>query len=318
MDFRTIVPISPMECKIDYQSQLVLVGSCFAENVADKLAFYNFKHVVNPLGILFNPVSIQNLIERGLNNRSFTEEDIFYHNECWHSYEVHSEMSHSDKDLMLNSMNEALELFGASLKEASHFIITLGTSWVYKEISNNAIVANCHKVPQKSFKKYLLTVHEITESLRNIVSLLRLYNPNLSIVFTVSPVRHLKDGYVENQRSKAHLIAAVHSLNDVRNEGSRLSYFPAYEIVMDELRDYRFYSEDMIHPNSIAIDYIWGRLVESWITSEASKIMQEVEKIRKGLLHRPFNPDTDAHKKFLKQLEGTILSLQNRYPFMSF
>jgi hypothetical protein len=222
-----------------------------------------------PIGIIFNPVSIEKLIHRAINKIEFVENDIFFHNERWHCYEVHSDCSNTNKDEFLENLNSSLKTSIAQLFQASHIIITYGTSWVYRNKETNEIVANCHKIPQKEFSKEILSIETIEKSIQNTINLIRKINPSVNFIFTVSPVRHLKDGFVENQLSKAHLITAIYQIlePEICNLKSAI-YFPSYEIMMDELRDYRFYAEDMIHPNQVAIDYIWERFAETSISAK--------------------------------------------------
>ncbi len=205
------------------------------------------------------------------------------------------------------------------ISEATHIIITYGTSWVYRNLASNAVVANCQKVPQKQFSKEILSVETIEKSIQNTLDLIQKINPKVNFIFTVSPVRHLKDGFVENQLSKAHLITAIHQIlkSEICNLKSAI-YFPSYEIMMDELRDYRFYAEDMIHPNSVAIDYIWQRFSETSISEESHSIMKEVETIQKGLAHRPFNPNSASHQQFLSKLNDKMVKLQKQFPQIQF
>jgi hypothetical protein len=302
----------------------MLLGSCFAENMGKKFDYFKFQATTNPFGIIFNAVSLEKLIRRAVENRTFTENDIFFHNDLWHCYEVHSELSNSDKDAFLKSLNNIIRSTNKQLNDSTHIIITLGTSWVYRNIESNEIVANCHKVPQKQFTKELLSIHQIEESLQSIISLIHSVNPNCNFIFTVSPVRHIKDGFTENTLSKAHLIAAIHSvLNQKFSTSLELTtqnrnYFPSYEIMMDELRDYRFYAEDMLHPNQTAIDYIWIQFFENYVSESVFGLMNEICSIQKGLQHRPFNPNTENHQKFLNQLDLKIKAIKNQYPFIKF
>jgi len=263
----TPISISKSNFPIDYQSKMILMGSCFAENIGNKFQYFKFNTLVNPFGIIFNSVSIEKMIERVVLQKTFSKEDIFYHNERWHSYEVHSDCSTDDPEALLNNLNQLLSETKKQLQEATHFIITYGTSWVYRNIETNAIVANCHKVPQKQFTKELLSIDRIQKSIQNTISLIATLNPKCNFIFTVSPVRHLKDGFVENQVSKAHLIAAIYATTNPKQQ--TLNYFPSYEIMMDELRDYRFYADDMIHPSPMAIDYIWERFTATQIEANA-------------------------------------------------
>ena len=316
MDFTTTIPISKTSNPIDYDSRIISFGSCFAQNIGEKFSYFKFQNTVNPFGIIFNPVSIENLISRVVNNQKFTENDIFFHNDLWHCYEVHSELSHSDKTIFLDRLNQILSDFHLQIFKSTHFQITYGTSWVYRNKSSNSIVANCHKVPQSQFDKEILSVATIEKSIQNTIDLIRKVNPNCYFIFTVSPVRHIKDGFVENQRSKAHLISALHNFATLSL--SKCNYFPSYEIMMDELRDYRFYAQDMLHPSQTAIDYIWKRFSENYISEENFATMEEVYSIQKGLAHRPFNPDSDSHQRFLTSLNEKILKLKEKFPDMKF
>ena len=316
MNFTTKIPITQNANPIDYNSKIVSFGSCFAENMGDKLCYYKFQTQVNPFGIIFNPFSIEKLIERVVLQRYFTKDDIFFFNERWHCYEVHSELSDADSEVFLSKLNRILSDTQKQLQQATHIIITYGTSWVYRHIETNAIVANCHKVPQKQFSKELLSIDSIQKAIQNTVSLIATLNPKCNFIFTVSPVRHLKDGFVENQVSKAHLIAAIYATTNTKQQ--TLNYFPSYEIMMDELRDYRFYTDDMMHPSPMAIDYIWERFAATQIAASAITTMELVQTIQKGLAHRPFNPNSESHQKFEANLKEKIATLEAQYSFMKF
>lgn len=324
MQFTTKIPVQKSSFSIDYDSKIMLLGSCFAENIGKKFSYFKYQATTNPFGIIFNAVSLEKLIRRVVENKKFTENDIFFHNELWHCYEVHSELSNPDKDLFLSHLNSILESTHRHIAALTHCIITLGTSWVYSNIETHEIVANCHKVPQKQFTKELLSIEQTEKSLENIILLIHSVNPNCHFIFTVSPVRHIKDGFIENTLSKAHLIAAIHSILNKKFSTSlevtnqNRNYFPSYEIMMDELRDYRFYAEDMLHPNQTAIDYIWLRFYEHYISESAAKLMEEVDAIQKGLAHRPFNPNTESHQKFLAQLNLKIETIKKKLPHVSF
>lgn len=322
MDFTTKVPIAKSNHPINYDSKIVSLGSCFAENMGDKFQYFKFQITTNPFGIIFNPVSIENLISRVVNNQKFTESDIFFHNDLWHCYELHSELSNPSKEDFLNSLNQLLESTNNQITASTHIIITYGTSWVYRNKTSEKIVANCHKVPQSQFDKEILSVTTIGKSIQNTIDLIRKVNPNCHFIFTVSPVRHIKDGFVENQRSKAHLITAIHSSishpEPVEGQLPSSIYFPSYELMMDELRDYRFYAEDMVHPSQTAIDYIWVRFFENYISEENHATMEEVCSIQKGLAHRPFNPISASHQQFLSNLNNKIVKLQKQFPHFQF
>ncbi|MBA4275383.1 GSCFA domain-containing protein [Flavobacterium sp.] len=319
MQFRTKISIPKNNDSIDYNSKIVSLGSCFAENMAEKLDYFKFQNTCNPFGIIFNPVAIEKMIHRMVNQSFYTEKDIFFHNERWHCFEVHSDLSNANKQELITNLNAILVATKLQLQAASHIIITYGTSWVYRNVESNAVVANCHKVPQKQFIKEILSVETIKKSMQNTLDLIQKINPNVNFIFTVSPVRHLKDGFVENQLSKAHLISAIYQIlqSEICNQKSAI-YFPSYEIMMDELRDYRFYAADMIHPNQIAIDYIWQRFSETSIDYESQLIMQEIGTIQKGFSHRPFNPESESHQQFLSKLQDKIAKLQKQFPQIQF
>lgn len=316
MNFTTPIPIPKNPNPIDYHSKIISLGSCFAENMGEKFGYFKFQNSVNPFGIIFNPVSIEKLVERVVKNQNFTEKDIFFHNERWHCFEVHSDLSNSNPQELLQKLNSILKETNHQITEATHIIITYGTSWVYRNIASNGIVANCHKVPQKQFKKEILSIETIEKSIQNTIDLIKKLNPNLHFIFTISPVRHIKDGFVENQRSKAHLISAIHKI--LNHKSQILNYFPSYEIMMDELRDYRFYAQDMLHPNQVAIDYIWEKFKESSINENVFATMDEVESIQRALAHKPFNLHSESHQKFILKLKNKMEILQNQLPFVRF
>jgi hypothetical protein len=295
---------------------MVSLGSCFAENISLKFDYYKFQNDCNPFGIIFNPISIEKLVTRIVKKNYFTEQDIFFHNEQWHCFELHSQLSNPDKILFLASINELIDSTRRKVVQASHIIITYGTAWVYRSQHSQEIVANCHKVPQKQFDKELLPVAFIQESIANTIKMIHSINPLASFIFTISPVRHIKDGFVQNQLSKSHLFSALH--NVLETEDTNVSYFPSYEIMMDELRDYRFYNDDMLHPNQVAIDYIWERFVDTTIAPHAKETMVAVASIQKSLQHRSFNPQSESHLKFEAKLQAAITKMVAQYSFMKF
>lgn len=316
MIFQTQIPIKREENNlISYYSKTLLIGSCFSENIGNKLAFYKFQTHQNPFGILFHPKAIENLISRAIKSEYYIEKDLVFNNERWHCLDAHSSLSAADKNTLLHNLNSALENTKTYLENASHIIMTLGTSWVYRYLENDCIVANCHKIPQKKFSKDLLSIDEITSTLKNITALISSINKKANIIFTVSPVRHLKDGFIENNRSKAHLISAVHA---TVNSEMNSHYFPSFEIVVDELRDYRFYNEDMIHPNNMAINHIWNKFTATWFSEDTEPVMKVVETIQRGIAHRPFNEASEQHQKFLKNLELKKAQLTKKLPFIKF
>ncbi|KDN54878.1 GSCFA domain-containing protein [Flavobacterium seoulense] len=316
MQFRTKIPVQQNPFLIDYNSSMLSLGSCFAVNMASKLDYYKFQNNCNPFGIIFNPVSIEKLIERAVNKQLFTEKDIFFYNDLWHCFEVHSELSNPDKATFLKLLNELVLATNQQIAESTHFIITYGTSWVYRNIESNTIVANCHKVPQKQFTKEILSIETIQNAIQKTFALIESLNPKAKFIVTVSPVRHVKDGFVENQRSKAHLISAIHSA--LNSQLKTHNYFPSYEIMMDELRDYRFYADDMLHPSAMAVDYIWQIFKEKNISETTFDAMEEIATVQKGLAHKAFNPNSESHLKFEANLRKKISKLESQYPFMKF
>ena len=318
MQFTTKISIPKSDHQIDYNSKILSLGSCFAVNIGDKFDYFKFQNTTNPFGILFHPLAIKKLIDFAVSQKNFTPEDLFFHNERWHCFDAHSDLSNPNKDELLQNLNEILKSTYQQIAESTHIIITYGTSWVYRNIETNKIVANCHKVPQKQFVKELLSVETIKKSIKTTLDLIQKINPNVTIILTISPVRHLKDGFVENQLSKAYLISALHQVLQTEYCKLNTEYFPSYEIMMDELRDYRFYAEDMIHPSQIAIDYIWERFSETNISIETHPIMVEVSTIQKGLAHRPFNINSESHQQFLSKLQDKIVKLQKQFPQIQF
>lgn len=316
MQFTTPVPVKSQEPKIDHNSRIFLVGSCFVENIGDKLDYFKLPSNRNPFGILYHPAAIEKFLRKADEGYTYTHQDIFIHNERWHCFDAHSSLSDPNKDQLLRNLNDNLEKTENYLKEASHVVITLGTSWGYKTSITKEPVANCHKLPQKNFSKENSGVEELQDLLRSMISSIQNINSEAVVIFTISPVRHIKDGIVENQLSKAQLITAVH--NVISESPEKKFYFPAYEIMMDELRDYRFYAEDMLHPNATAIQFIWSKFISSWLSPEAIITLEQVEEIQKGLAHKPFNEFSEAHRKFLQNLQEKEKNLRSRYPNIIF
>lgn len=317
MKLQTQIPLQKQHSDnlISYESDVLLLGSCFAEHIGEKLQYYKLKSLSNPFGILFHPLAIKKLVFNAVEKREFTEVDIFFHNEQWHSFEAHSRLDSVSKEELIETLNQQRKLVFNQLEKSTHIIITLGTAWVYRFLKTDELVANCHKVPQKEFSKELLSVIEIVEILKEISRVVKEINPKCNILFTVSPVRHLKDGFIENTRSKAHLIAAIHQ---VLEKEENAFYFPSYEIMMDELREYRFYNEDMLHPNPIAVNYIWEKFQEVWFTDEAVTFSKRIEAVQKSSEHKPFNPQSQAHKTFLEKLEQEKKLINSLFPHISF
>jgi hypothetical protein len=312
MDFRLELDVKKQGTLISYKDKIMLCGSCFTENIGSKLDYHKFKTLQNPNGILFNPVSIAHSITSYIEQKQYTEEELFYFNDIWQSWEHHSRFSNVDKLASLHLINESQRRAHLFLKEADWIILTLGSAFVY-ELENKKVVANCHKVPTDKFNKRLLAVEEVLSVLDNLMHRLFLFNPRLKIIFTISPVRHLRDGFVENNRSKATLIQAVHHLVD---KFDKLFYFPAYELVIDDLRDYRFYAEDMVHPNYAATNYVWEKMVKALMDDETIALLDKINEIQRARNHKPFNPRSEQHRKFLQSYLQKTTALQAQYPVL--
>lgn len=316
MELTTVVPLESQEKKINLDSKIFSIGSCFAENMAERLQYHQFRTLNNPTGILFHPTAIRKFFELVANERKVTDQDFIHHNGQWHYFDGHSQMSRKEKTDLENDIASAVSLTRQFLSDATHIIITLGTAWAYRLKSSGSVVANCHKVSQKEFEKLLFSPSEIKNDLAVIKQLIQKVNPDCQLIFSVSPVRHIKDGFVGNQRSKSHLISGLHDFLDQTDASA--TYFPAYEILMDELRDYRFYADDLLHPSDVAVEYIWRKFTSVWMSEETQVIMKEIDGIRKSLAHRPFDKDSDAYRKHLSQTESRISALQQKFPFVSF
>ena len=302
------------EQKINYIDQLMLMGSCFTEHIGKKLENVKFKILQNPSGILFNPMSVAKSLNAYIENRSYKKEDLFYLNELWQSWNHHSVFSGMDADEVLNNINKTQQQAHDFLKETNWLVITLGSSFSYRLADGGKPVANCHRAPAQQFSKHLLSIDETVNALDDCRQNLFQFNNKLQIIFTISPVRHIRDGVVENNRSKARLIEAVHQLV---HQSDRLHYFPSYELVIDVLRDYRFYDIDLVHPNYAATEYVFQRFTESFIDDESQSMMSEIKKIIIAFKHKPFQPSTEAHYKFLNTfLEKTKL-FQVKYPHIN-
>jgi len=317
MSFFTEIEISEFPFKMDYSKSMMLFGSCFSENIGQKLIDLKFKVDMNPFGILYNPESIANSLKLLLKNQTFTESDLFFDQGLWNSFYHHSRFSDVNREMALEKINSRIKLSAEFLKTADFLMITFGTAWVYELISTGQIVSNCHKIPAKQFNRFRLGVNEISEAYHHLLEELWKFNPNLKIIFTVSPIRHWKDGAVENQVSKSTLILSIERLI-TGIENRNCSYFPSYEIMMDELRDYRFYAEDMIHLSPVATDYIFDRFSKFLISKESMNLVDNVMKIRKAVMHRPVNSSSVEYKKNLLLNMDKINKLTLCFPYLNF
>ncbi|MEQ9187569.1 MAG: GSCFA domain-containing protein [Cryomorphaceae bacterium] len=309
--FRTEVNAPEFPFFIGHESQVMMLGSCFTENIGTRLLQNKIPTEVNPFGILFNPFSIMNSLERMLNDREYQKDELVRSGDDWVSLDHHGRFNNADPQISLESINASLNQGREKLTKADVIFITLGSAWVYTHRDTDHISANCHKIPNKAFSKRLLSFQEVHLILRHIPAFLQSKGIDAKVVFTVSPVRHWKDGAVENQRSKAHLIAAVHA---VVEEFERCHYFPAYEMMMDDLRDYRFYGPDMLHPSTQAIDYVWQQFQSSFFSDETRIIGQELNAIVQAVQHRPMDPESNSFQRFLKKQIDIIRALEVKYP----
>ena len=307
MEFRTSVAVDSAGFYINYDSRLMLMGSCFAENIGRNLEYFRFKTDINPFGIVYNPLSVANVLKFLLEKKVFREEDLWQNAGKWVSLYHHGSFSSAKKEVCLSAINERLAASAERLRQTDVLWITFGTAWVYRHRASGVIVGNCHKFPAADFERFRLSVEDILTVWQPLIKALQAVNPDLKIVFTVSPVRHWKDGAHGNQLSKAVLLLAAEALTAC---GEDLYYFPSYEIVMDELRDYRFYAPDMLHVSEQAVDYLWEKFRQTFCAPEMLPVLERVEKINKKLLHRPFDPESEAYRTFCEGIQREIEELQ--------
>lgn len=293
----------------------MLLGSCFTENMGNELSWYKFPSIVNPFGIVYNPISIKACFDRLLEGKKYTKEELNNDKGLFFSFDHHSKFSDTDIHKCLDKINGSFINALETLRKTSILFLTFGTAYYYTLKSNGNVVSNCHKLPQSMFDHSRLEVEDIVTAYSQLIPLLLKYNPNIHIVFTISPIRHWKDGAHENQLSKSVLLLAIEK---ICREFSNTSYFPAYELMLDELRDYRFYEEDMLHPNKQAIGFIWKRFMDSFIDSDTLKVMNEVDKIQLARQHRPFNSNTQAFQSFVSQQLAKIEQLSQQFSYIDF
>ncbi len=296
---RTEVQFKAFQHKIVYSKPIFLIGSCFADNIKSKLAYHQFSVKANPFGTVYNPVSIANqmstIIQKGNCDlsRIVQRDDLFYH------MDYHSSFFAKTNDELALLLHQQIDESHVVLQKASHIFITLGTAWVYSYQKDQKVVANCQKMSANLFTKHLLSIDELTNALHWIVDLISDFNPTAQIFFTVSPVRHIKDGLEENNRSKARLLESIHQV--INHDSTH--YLPIYEVMMDDLRDYRYYQEDMIHPSDVAIKYIWNKLVDAFMTKETQQLMNQAGKIQAMKLHKPFDKDGASYQSHVQKTE---------------
>lgn len=316
MDFRTRVEVHPGMPSIGYADRILMLGSCFAENVGALFAGYKFCVDINPFGILYNPRSISEALWRLLEGKEFRQADLFCFQESWHSFMHHGSFSAGTVEEALKKINGRFEKARKEIDSLDWLMLTWGTSYVYRLKESGAIVSNCHKLPENHFERSRLSVEDVVETYVPLIRALKKRNPRLKCLFTVSPIRHIRDGLHANQLSKAVLLLAVERLQQSFPES--VFYFPSYEIVVDELRDYRFYADDMVHPSSLAVDYLWECFGRTFFTDDTFRVLAEVEAIARDVSHKPFHPESEAYKCFLGKIVLKIKQLNEKYPYLDF
>ena len=313
MNFRTQVELPERETEIRHSDRMMFFGSCFAENIGNLLQENKFRCNVNPFGILYNPLSINKALNQILDRKAYVEDDLFVSHGLRHSWMHHSDFSHARADVCLERINARLAEAADGLKEADWLVMTWGTAYVYIHQESGEVVGNCHKQPDKTFRRSRLGAEAVVEEYRNILRRCREANPKLKVLITVSPIRHAKDGMHGNQLSKATLLLAADELCRTCPD---CYYFPSYEIMMDELRDYRFYADDMLHPSPMAIEYIWECFSKCYFSPETQAVLKEWEEIRRSIAHKPFSPESDGYRKFLSQIVLKIVRIKEKLPYL--
>ena len=316
--FRTAIELPTNKYKISHKSNLLLAGSCFAGNIGTKLAERKFNIGINPFGVLYNPLSITTMLMRIIDGELFNTQspELFEHNGKWHSILHHGDFSQNTKEDLLNVINNSIEINHQRTKECDTVIITFGTAYTYTRSRDNIVVGNCHKLPANTFTRRLLEIEDIVNATSMVIDKFRNINPNIKFIFTVSPIRHLRDGAHDNQKSKATLLLAIDKIISLYPDNTM--YFPAYEIVLDELRDYRFYADDMVHPSPVAVEYIWECFGNCFFDTETQKLNEEIEAVVRAIAHRPFDATSDGYKSFLCNLLKKIEGFEEKYSYLNF
>ncbi len=316
MNLYTPVTLPDNLPRLNHRQQLWLLGSCFATRMGQRLADAKFRCDVHPHGVLYNPLSIATSLRDIMEGKIYTADDLFLHNGLWHSPFHHGDFSSPTPDETLMRINSRLTRARRELRELDVLLLTFGSSYIYKEKNNGYIVGNCHKLPERCFERRRLSVDEVVDTYTDLLNRLLALRPALQVVMTVSPIRHIRDGLHANQLGKAILLLAIDALQE-RFPG-HVSYFPAYELVLDELRDYRFYADDLVHPSELAVQYVWERLTEACFSPETRHIVEECRRIGEMLGHKPLRPDSEEYKRFLKQTASRIDQVNGKYPYLDF
>jgi len=321
LNFQVPAPTITQSIKFKHKDKIMLLGSCFTEHMSSRLQQFKFDVCANPHGILFNPLSIVKSLRQYLKNEDIPASGLFYLNEIWNHWDFHSRFSEINKEQALLEMNASIQKAATFLKDADWLVITLGSAFQYFlkpncvfHNSKSLAVANCHRAPANSFEKRMLTIQEIINDFENVFQSIKSQNPKVKVLFTVSPVRHIRDGLIENNRSKARLLEVVHHF--VHRENNYF-YFPAYELVIDVLRDYRFYDLDMVHPNYQATQFVWEQFTENFMDSVTQKLLVELKDIDIAFHHKSRFPATEAHQKFKQSYLRKIELLKARFPYLN-
>ena len=313
MEFRTLIDIPEYPFRIGHRQQGLLIGSCFAATVGERLARMKMPVAVNPFGVVYNPASLVRTLEMLAAGTPLSGNDLSEYNGLWFAFSHHGSFGSPDRAETLAKINNSIETGQAALRNADYLILTLGTAWVYEGAESGEIVNNCHKLPARNFCRRRLGVEEIVDGFTPLFE--QPAYQGKKIILTVSPIRHLKDGLIENQLSKAILSVAVHRLAE---RFENVHYFPSYEILVDDLRDYRFYDRDMVHPSAVAVDYIWELFCGAFLSEDTQKLFRRIEKIGAACNHRPFNPDTPQHRAFKNAMLAEVTELRGQYPELDF
>ena len=312
---QTKVNIDNPEVKLNYNSKIFLIGSCFSENIGEQLSRYKFNIIKNPFGVLYNPVSISNALLTILKNKKYEEDQLDFYNDKWFSFDHHTSFSSENKSECLTNINKSVEKASLFLKDTDVLIITLGTSYVYRQKESGKIVSNCHKIPASQFTHEFLDQENSFNIISNALAGIIQENPKIYIIFTVSPIRHWKDGAVQNQWSKASLLLTI---KKILKEFERTYYFPSYEIFMDELRDYRFYDKDLLHPSNIGKIYIWDKFKTTFTDNNTEELLKKTASVVEAFEHKPFWPNSQEYQKFARATLKQIRELEDKLPPDSF
>lgn len=315
-DFRTVIKPHKSADSIDYSTSMLFIGSCFSDNISAELARHKFNVLSNPFGVLYNPYSIQTALQLIMGDISIDEKDLIFHNNLWHSFTHHGSFSTTSKEELMYSLEQSITDSRTFLKQADYLFITLGTAWVYRHKNSNRIVANCHKVPNNEFYRFRLNVCDITDEFEMLLRSIIGFNPKIKVVFTISPIRHLADGATENHLSKSILTVSAHQLIELMH--NNISYFPAFELVTDDLRDYRFYNSDLIHVSQQAVDYIFDFFCKTYFSAETITLYKSIEQIIKASQHRPINTNSGDFIKFCIGSLNKIEQILSNYPLIDF